>query len=94
MIRKLIVVLSFCLLLILAATWWYQRPYFKSFGSYGFIATYHSIDDPIYDAEYIIVSKINNKLVVEIIAKPGVEGVTVLKDKEAENYLRKLDIDF
>jgi hypothetical protein len=45
-------------------------------------------------AEYIIITKIDDRIIVEIICGPGPENVKVLKDKEARRYLIDAGLDY
>lgn len=92
--RRSILVLLLSLLFAYGVTWWYQRPNIQLLGQRGSIIVHHSVNDTIHHAEYVVVIKIDDQIVVEAITGPGPESTIVLKDAEAEVYLREIDIDF
>jgi len=81
-------------LLLLGATQYYNQPNVRALGNRGFVTTYHSVNDPINDAQYVTITNIDGMIIVEIIVGPGPENVLVLKNDEAKDYLRTLGIDW
>lgn len=71
----------------------------KTFSSYykkirgGFVLTLYTGHDPSFLAEYVTISKINDKYFVNLITGPGIEGAILLEGQEALDFLREHEID-
>ena len=72
----------------------------RTFSSYyhrytsGYILVFHTGDDPQFSpAEYVTISRINKKLVVELINGAGVENAVRLENNDAVQYIKDHHID-
>jgi hypothetical protein len=54
---------------------------------------HHSVNDPVHNAQFVVVTKIDGRLTVEAMIGPGPENVLIFKGTEAKDYLRKVGID-
>lgn len=87
---KKILISSLCFLVfLLVINWYYRLPHYRSLGSRGYIVTYYVGHRPELRAQYVIISRVDGHIVVEIIRGAGSENVERLDGKAAEAYLVK-----
>ena len=92
--KRVVNFLFIALILILAFTYHYRLPYTKHFmNNRGLVTVYNVSDRPELEAEIIIVTKIDERLTVEVIKGPGPENVIMLKGEAAKRYLINTDLD-
>ena len=59
-----------------------------------FVLVYHTGHRPDLYADYVVVTKMKNKLVVEIIHGPGIDNITRLENQKARHYLLDHGMDY
>jgi hypothetical protein len=90
--RKLIILLILSLVFILGITTYYQKPDVRRLDKYTTITTYYVGDEPIYSAQYLIITQTKKKLIVELVIGPGPENVIKMEDGEARFYLEGMGL--
>jgi hypothetical protein len=90
--RKIIASLIGLLILITGLIFYHKRPYVKYLKDDAVVIVRYVGDKPIYSAQYLIETRIGNKLVVELIISSGHHGVIRMEDGEAEFYLEGMGL--
>lgn len=85
------------LLFFLASIWYYRLPYYKRLNSDVIVIVYQvkyrSIIAPNDKlVEYIAISVIKDKVLIDVITGSGLENSIRLDGKEAKNFLKYCDI--
>jgi hypothetical protein len=81
------------LLILCALTWYYRLPFIKKIGDVGFVMVYHVKHLPELEAEFVIITKMRGRLIVEIKGV-GEEAVIKLENDEAKDYLDKAGLEY
>lgn len=87
-----IVILLIILISIVAITHYYRKPYVRIIGKNS-VKVYAVQHRPSLQAEFIVITRIGSKTIVEIMRSPGLEGVEVINGENAQKYLRSIGLD-
>ena len=91
--KNFVCLLLWSLVLIMASTLYYRQPHRKFIKDQASITVYYVGDQPIYSAEFMIVTEFDSgKLIVELITGPGEENVIRIEGDEAHFYLNGMGI--
>lgn len=82
------------LILLLAFTWYYGRPFVKRLGHHGFVMVYNVENRSDVEAKFVIITKIGNRLIVEVIEDIDEENVFKLEGVEAKHFLDELELEY
>ena len=92
--KRVVNFLFVALILILASTYYYRLPYVKHFmNDRGLIMVYNVSNRPELEAEIVIITRIDERLTVEVIKGPGPENAIMLEGEAATRYLIDTDLD-
>ena len=58
----------------------------------GFVSAKYVGDDPRYCGKFLLITQIDDDLTVELLIGPGPENTIVLKGDQAEDYLRRVEV--
>jgi hypothetical protein len=66
----------------------------KTFPKNGYVLTFHTNHQPEYNgAEFVTITNIRGRLIVELIIGPGKDGVVRYRGEEAQQFINEHEID-